>query len=214
MTRMPERAVPEVCVALAGPAVNAALLAAGLLLGARVNLPWRAEGEPIVNLEPPTYLDIFASVNFALAAFNLAPAFPMDGGRALRGALSARFGYLQATEIAVRIGRWFAVAAVAAAWFYTDMFVPVLLIGVFLWFQGAQELADVRMRYGIHPLQAAFEKIFGAGRKRPESPHPDSRQAPDDRGRESAGDLPRELENYRGSMEEFFRERGRDGDRT
>ena len=135
MTQMPERAIPEVCVAIAGPAVNALLLGIGILLGGAVSTPWRRPDDlPIFT--PPTLLDVFTSVNFALAAFNLAPAFPMDGGRALRGALSARSGYLHATELAVRIGRWFAVLAVFAAWFYTDLLIPVLLIAFFFGSRG------------------------------------------------------------------------------
>ena len=219
---MPERAVPEVCVAIAGPAVNALLLGIGILLGGAVSTPWRRPDDlPIFT--PPTLLDVFTSVNFALAAFNLAPAFPMDGGRALRGALSARSGYLHATELAVRIGRWFAVLAVFAAWFYTDLLIPVLLIAFFLWIQGAQELADVRARYGINPLQDLVNRMMGmAGRRAgPEPPRDATRDGARDPARDATSDRPRpesqpnaspeeiskELESFRGSMEEYFRER-------
>ena len=230
MTHMPERALPEVCVAVAGPAVNGILLGIGVLWGGAVTTPWSHSQESPI-LVAPTLLDLFTSINFALAVFNLAPAFPMDGGRALRGALSARYGFLHATELAVRIGRWFAVIAVFAAAFYTELVWPVALIAIFLWIQGAQELADVRMRHGVHPLQDFMDRMMGmAGRGGPrEAPRRDAtpgetghggtassdsagrdsgnRDAPESQQNKSPEEIRRELESFRGSMEEYFRER-------
>lgn len=201
MTHMPERPLPEFSVALAGPAVNAALLALAALLGAHVAVPGAG---PRVGTSAP--LDVFASVNLALALFNLAPAFPMDGGRALRAALSARFGFLRATELAVRIGRWCAVLSVLAAWFYSDLFWPTLLVAVFLWFQGAQELADARARYGIDPLREALLRTMGID-PRASAPPGATREGP--RPEDSGTEIRRELESFRGNMEEYFRERDR-----
>jgi Zn-dependent protease len=210
MTHMPEKPVPELCVALAGPAVNALLLGLGVLAGGTALLPWARSDSPIVV--EPRLIDIFTSVNFALAAFNLAPAFPMDGGRALRAALSAPYGYLRATEIAVRIGRWFAVIAVVAAWYQGEILIPILLIAVFLWIQGAQELADVRMRHGIDPLRTVLRRMFGMekdatsrddGQHPPTPPSQESTPSPSS----SSSQISKELESYRGSMEEYFRAR-------
>ena len=44
-----------------------------------------------------------------MIAFNMLPAFPMDGGRVLRAILAFRIEYGRATHIAVSIGRGIAV---------------------------------------------------------------------------------------------------------
>jgi CBS domain-containing protein len=49
-----------------------------------------------------------ALINLLLALFNLVPAFPMDGGRLLRGALWGSMGKARATRIAAVAGTSFA----------------------------------------------------------------------------------------------------------
>ena len=50
-------------------------------------------------------VDRLADVNLFLAAFNMIPAFPMDGGRVLRALLSIKLGFVRATQVAATIGR-------------------------------------------------------------------------------------------------------------
>jgi len=52
-------------------------------------------------------------LNILLALFNLVPAFPMDGGRLLRSAIWSFGSRARATRWAVRVGRTFAVLAMA-----------------------------------------------------------------------------------------------------
>src|SRR3954469_21284830 len=80
LERIPEKPMQELVVALAGPAVNIAIAALLFLaLGGMPSAESMEVGNPGVSL-----LARLASVNVFLVLFNLIPAFPMDGGRALR----------------------------------------------------------------------------------------------------------------------------------
>jgi Zn-dependent protease len=79
----------------------------------------------------------FAAMNLLLAVFNLLPAFPMDGGRVLRGLLSRRLGRARATRIAAGLGR---ALAVAFGVFAIITFNWILgLIAIFIWFGASAE---------------------------------------------------------------------------
>jgi Zn-dependent protease/CBS domain-containing protein len=71
--------------------------------------------------------------NLFLGAFNLLPAYPMDGGRILRALLAERMDYVQATRRAVTIGQGFAMLLIFLGIWNTWL----MLIGFFL-FVGAQ----------------------------------------------------------------------------
>lgn len=89
----------EYLVALAGPLLSL-VLASPLLLASRfiAPSPWEA------------ILGGLGLVNFFLGAFNLIPAFPMDGGRILRSGLWAALrDRARATRAAAIVGRVFAV---------------------------------------------------------------------------------------------------------
>ncbi len=80
-------------------------------------------------------------INPVLGAFNLIPAFPMDGGRILRSALASRMNYLKATRISVSIGRIFAIIFVFSGIYYKTWM--LLLIAAFIYFAASREEKQV-----------------------------------------------------------------------
>jgi len=83
-------------------------------------------------------------VNLILAAFNMIPAFPMDGGRVLRALLSGPLGRYRATEIAAGIGRVLAVG-LPLLMIALGMFTPMpLFLAAFIFYAASAELAQVR----------------------------------------------------------------------
>ena len=107
LERIPEKPLEEFLIAIAGPLVNV-VIGLGLVLVTSATL----DGGSLATVESAkvSMVDRLASVNLFLALFNLIPAFPMDGGRILRALLSARLGFVRATEIAAMIGQWVAFA--------------------------------------------------------------------------------------------------------
>ncbi len=101
MLEEPRSPKAEFLMAIAGP-VSSVLLATGLYLIRMVGV-WLAWPAPINNV-----LYYLVLLNFALAVFNLLPAFPLDGGRVLRSILWAVRGNLRwATKIASQLGSGF-----------------------------------------------------------------------------------------------------------
>jgi Zn-dependent protease/CBS domain-containing protein len=88
----------ELWVAAAGPMVSLAL---ALLFYALASLP-------LLGASAAAVAKYLAWINLALGLFNLVPAFPMDGGRLLRGALWGPLGKARATRIASGAGTLFA----------------------------------------------------------------------------------------------------------
>ncbi|MFP4058197.1 MAG: site-2 protease family protein [Candidatus Brocadiia bacterium] len=148
---LPEDPRAELRIAAAGPAVNLALAALFLLLAAATGA-----GQVVLGVDAlgslAAFLGTLLAINVSLAAFNLLPGFPMDGGRLLRAWLARRMGMVRATALAARVGRWmaFAMGLVGLALLH-----PILIfIAVFIYLAGTQEEAAVRMRHrGVRSVE-------------------------------------------------------------
>jgi Zn-dependent protease/CBS domain-containing protein len=93
----PKAPLAELLMAVAGPLVSVAL---GFTFFALGDL-----SAPFAPREYSGVLHYLGVLNFTLAAFNMAPAFPLDGGRVLRAIIWMVTGdALKATRIAARSG--------------------------------------------------------------------------------------------------------------
>jgi len=81
-------------------------------------------------------------LNIILCAFNLIPAFPMDGGRVLRAFLAKRMPLYRATQIAADIGKGFAVLFGIIGLFAFSPF--LILIALFIYIGANMESSAVK----------------------------------------------------------------------
>ena len=153
MAEMPESPRIEGLVAIAGPAVNFIIVAISLLVSFLAGL---AGFDAIVQ---PAIL--LAGVNLMIGTFNLAPGFPMDGGRILRAWFARSRDWVTATELAVKVGRVVAglmlIVAVLSMTYDWPGFNACALgaIAIFIYYAGARELLGVRLRHGRSPFGGA-----------------------------------------------------------
>jgi Zn-dependent protease len=142
----PHRPDDELRYAVAGPAVT---LVVALAFGvASAALPSSAPGAV------KALVDYQAAVNALILAFNLIPAFPLDGGRILRALIWRRVGDMgRATRSAAAVGRGFAYAFIALGLLATFAGgiggLWLALIGFFLLMAGRAEESQ-------QEIQAAF----------------------------------------------------------
>ncbi|HWV53757.1 site-2 protease family protein [Pseudorhodoplanes sp.] len=157
LERIPEKPIEEFLIAIAGPLVNV-VIAGALLLFAGADVTSNAAFAALDNTKIPM-VDKLAAVNLFLALFNLIPAFPMDGGRVLRAALSARLGFVRATEIAAAIGQGAAFLLGFIGLFYN----PILIfIAIFVYLAASSEAHMVALRAvsrGVPVVTATMTKI-------------------------------------------------------
>lgn len=143
VTELPRRSRDEALMALVGPLTSMGL---GVLLLA---ILWLVHGA--LAFSPRFAISYLAGLNFFLGGFNLVPAFPMDGGRILRGLLTGRMGLMRATRVASLVGKVFAGLFFVAA---LITFNPFLAFIAFMVFTGAEgESRQVLVRTVLEKLQ-------------------------------------------------------------
>ena len=163
LERVPEEPSQELVVALAGPAVNLVIAAVLFLFVGGLPADSMDLHEPRVGLAAR-----LLSTNLFLALFNLLPAFPMDGGRALRALLAYRLGYARATRIASSVGQGFAVLLGLLGLFSGNAI--LLFIALFVYLGASSEGHAVQMRQATRGMLAAdamitrFESLSPASR--------------------------------------------------
>lgn len=141
LEEMPEDWKQELAIAVAGPAVS--IVVGVLAYGAFTVVPGSAPAGKFL-------LGYLASMNLALAAFNLLPGFPMDGGRVLRALLARSYPYAKATQIAAEVGKVFAILLGLVGLFGGGIF--LIAMAFFIYIGASSEAQQTVMR-------AAFQGV-------------------------------------------------------
>ena len=142
----------EMLVAAIGPAITFVL--AGAFFGSSWLLV--QVGAPPLVIVVTEWL---AAVNLALLLFNLIPAFPLDGGRILRGFLWTRTkNRMTATVAAARAGRFFAMAVIGLG--VLDLFFVSPVGGLWLvligWFLASAARGEATGEQARHALEGVL----------------------------------------------------------
>ena len=151
--RLPEKPWQEFWMAIAGPIVNVAI-GLGIWLGLFLTNGFK----PVTTLSLTNgpFLERMMVANFALAVFNIIPAFPMDGGRILRALLALRMDHVRATQTAAAIGQ-----ALALVFGLIGLFVDpfLLFIAFFVWIGAAHESHSVQIKEAFSgiPIRNAMQ---------------------------------------------------------
>ncbi len=170
---MPTRPTAEMLIALAGPAVNVAILVAlapvvvlyGLIQG------FDSPGDYLRQLTHMSVGSLLLAIcwaNLLILLFNLLPAFPLDGGRVLRAGLSTFIGRERGTRIAVLVGQALAAAlAIFGLWVH-QWSLP--LIAIFVAVVAQSEGRVVRLEAAMRRLQVGQFALWDMGGIAPNQP--------------------------------------------
>ena len=127
MEKIPEKPYSEFKVSIVGPLTSFAI--AGILFLLHANT---------TSANVAFFSFWLARVNLTLGIFNLIPAFPLDGGRALRSLLAAKRGMASATQTAVKVAKGF--AFFLGIWGFLSFNFLLMLIAIFVYSAATSEL--------------------------------------------------------------------------
>jgi Zn-dependent protease/predicted transcriptional regulator len=170
MQGRPEKPKQEFLIAIAGPMFNL-VLAAILFYPVYFIIGEGLKGMSIANLGFGSWKAILLYIfwiNPILAFFNLLPAFPMDGGRALRAFLAQRLPLAKATRIAVSLGHTFAVIFGLVG--FLAWHPLLIIIAFFIYVAASQEEKQVNLKLMLREFKVKDvlnEKIVSIKRNTP-----------------------------------------------
>ena len=129
----------ELPMALAGPVTS---LTFGLVCCGLIYLVPEMTGDTAIQGVLVFLFGYIGVLNILLFAFNLIPAFPMDGGRVLRAVLASRMPLDRATRIAANVGKAFAVIFGIVGLIFLSPF--LILIALFVYIGAGLESTAVQ----------------------------------------------------------------------
>ena len=153
LERIPDEPKAELVVALAGPAVN-------VVVASVLALALHLDGGSVLVADYVHPREVLLAqlfwVNVWLAGFNLLPAFPMDGGRALRALLAMKLDDVRATEIAATVGQTLALVFGFIGLFFNP---TLLFIALFVWLGAGAEARVARMKFAFSGVPVRYAML-------------------------------------------------------
>jgi stage IV sporulation protein FB len=155
----------ELLVAMAGPLANLVVGGVGFAILWAADAPgatWGPLPEDVTGWSAA--LPVFLWVNLTLGGTNLLPAFPLDGGRILRAALTGWLGRVGATRAAARLGQLTALALVVLGLLEGQPLAG--LAGLLIFFGAYAEqrqvvIADIIGNRTVADVMAPVGRVFG-----------------------------------------------------
>jgi Zn-dependent protease/predicted transcriptional regulator len=152
MEEIPQDPKQEISISIVGPLVSFSLAVIFCILsvgtGQRIGFGQLSifKGNMIANL---------FWINLVLGIFNLLPAFPMDGGRVLRGILATRIDSVRATKVAVGVGQVFAILLFFFGIFF-NLWLALIAIFIYLGAEGEERMVAMRTTLSRSPVKLAM----------------------------------------------------------
>lgn len=160
MERIPEAPDQEAKISIAGPLVNVgfALLLAPFVY--HFHGGWSAfVSLHLLDLTRPSlFLDLFW-LNVIMGAFNLLPAFPLDGGRVLRALLALKMSYVKATKVAADTGKTFAILF-GLIGIFVNFWLVIIAVFVYLGAAGEERAATAQAVFRKAQVKDVMHRDF------------------------------------------------------
>jgi Zn-dependent protease/CBS domain-containing protein len=152
MEEIPEDPKEEISISLVGPLVSFGL---AILFFILAKLLHQGISFKSLTIFGGNLLANLFWINLILGLFNLIPAFPMDGGRVLRGILATGMDSLKATKIAVGVGQAFAILLFFFGIFF-NWWMALIAIFIYLGAEGEERMVAVRSSLAKSPVRLAM----------------------------------------------------------
>jgi len=159
----PSNAKQEFWITLNGPLVNVAI--AIVLFLSLFAYTGNFETLLSLNFIMDNFFARLMIINIGLVVFNLIPAFPMDGGRIFRAALSSKINFYKATLIAARTGQVIALGFIIFGIYIQNYILP--LISIFIITAAQNELKNskiinINRKYNLKDLLRTDYEIINS----------------------------------------------------
>ncbi|MFH1403218.1 MAG: site-2 protease family protein [Candidatus Altiarchaeota archaeon] len=155
---LPENPVLELKISIAGPLFNFFMAGVAFSVIAASGVDLVSYGSMVSSLEEGSLVmnfqhifSLLVWINLLLGAFNMMPAFPMDGGRVFRSVIALWVEYFTATRIALAVGQGIFLLFVAAGIIWGNIW--WIVIGLFLFTVGPNELKFVGLRKAVRGVK-------------------------------------------------------------